>query len=422
MKKLETRRNNISLPVRYPSGRAEDMAKKLTDISIKKIRPDPAKRLEIPDAGKPGLYLVIQPSGKKSWAVRYRFNGKPRKLTLRGGFHSLAAAHELAQEALGKVAKGRDPAAEAPVAPPRVDLFKDVAADFIKRHVKPNTSSTYSRDLERRFVKDVLPRLGERDIREITKLDIDELLDAVADRGGGLSANVIHSMLRSLFIWSVGEGFLDASPMVNVKRPLKVSARDRVLSEDEIKRLWLACEAVGYPYGTLAQLLLLTGQRRSEVSGMRWDELDLDRRVWLIPGERTKNGEPHEVPLSAPSLEIVNSLPKIKGRYVLTFTGDYPVTNHGAAKRAIDDELGAIDHWTLHDLRRTVATGMARLHIPLQVAEKVLNHISGTLGGIAGIYNRHDYADEKRQALEAWGRYVLSLQRPAENVVTFRAG
>jgi integrase len=396
------------------------MAKKLTDISIKKIKSDPAKRLEIPDAGKPGLYLVIQPSGKKSWAVRYRFNGKPRKLTLKG-FPSIAAAHKLAQEALDKVAAGKDPASEKEAPPPRVDLFKDVAADFIKRHVKENTSRTYARDVERRFRKDVLDRLGDKDIRAITKLDINKLLDAVADRGGGLSANTIHAMLRSLFIWSIGKGYLDASPMVYVKRPLKVSARDRVLAEDEISSLWRACEVVGYPYGTLAQLLLLTGQRRSEVSGMRWDEIDLGKKVWLIPGERTKNGEPHEVPLSEPVLVILKSLPNIKGRYVLTHSGDYPVTNHGLAKHAIDDAMAAVPRWTLHDLRRTAATGMARLHIPLQVAENVLNHISGSLGGMAGIYNRHDYADEKRSALEAWGRYVLALQRPAENVVALRA-
>jgi integrase len=224
-----------------------------------------------------------------------------------------------------------------------------------------------------------------------------------------------------LFILSIGKGYLDASPMVYVKRPLKVSARDRVLAEDEISSLWRACEVVGYPYGTLAQLLLLTGQRRSEVSGMRWDEIDLGKKVWLIPGERTKNGEPHEVPLSEPVLVILKSLPNIKGRYVLTHSGDYPVTNHGLAKHAIDDAMAAVPRWTLHDLRRTAATGMARLHIPLQVAENVLNHISGSLGGMAGIYNRHDYADEKRSALEAWGRYVLALQRPAENVVALRA-
>jgi hypothetical protein len=122
---------------------------------------------------------VIQPSGKKSWAVRYRFNGKPRKLTLKG-FPSIAAAHKLAQEALDKVAAGKDPASEKEAPPPRVDLFKDVAADFIKRHVKENTSRTYARDVERRFRKDVLDRLGDKDIRAITKLDINKLLDAVA--------------------------------------------------------------------------------------------------------------------------------------------------------------------------------------------------------------------------------------------------
>jgi integrase len=400
------------------------MAKRFTQLSVDKEKPSSIRR-EVPDAIQAGLYLVIQPTGKKSWAVRYRFGGKPKKLTLPRGI-SLADARNLAREALGNVMKGVDPA--RPVTVPTTHTFGEVASEFIKRHVKQNTSVAYTRNVERFFAKDVLPAWGNRDIATITRLDVNMLLDGVIDRikdehgttAKGSSANNVHSMLRSLFFWAVGRGYVDASPVTGVKTPLNLASRDRTLSEDEVSGLWGACEAVGYPCGTMAQLLLLTGQRRSEVAGMRWDEIK--ERVWTIPAERSKNGEAHSVPLSEAALEILNSIPKIKGTYVLTHRGDNGIVDFSRTKRVID-AAADIDHWTFHDLRRTFSTGMAKLHVPQEVTEKILNHVSGKLRGVAGIYNRHDYADEKRQALEAWGRYVLASQRPAdENVVALRVG
>jgi integrase len=395
------------------------MAKRLTQISVENAKPDRTKRVEIPDAGKPGLYLVIQPSGKKSWAVRYRIDGKPRKLTLKG-LPSLAVAHTLAQQALDKVAQGSDPASERPVPVRKPDLFRTVAAEFIKRHVNENTRASYANDVRRRFTKDILPQLGDMDIRQVTRLDVNRVLDAVADRGGGLSGNVIHSMLRSLFAYAVDRGNIDVSPMAAMKKPLKEGSRDRVLSDSEISRLWIACEGLGYPGGPFVQVLLLTGQRRTEVGGMRWDELNLEERVWHLPGERAKNGKPHSIPLSDAVIEIINSVPKI-GSYVFSSGGGYPFIGYHRAKVAIDVIDPLDGNWVLHDLRRTVATNMAKLHVPLQVAEAVLNH-TGTLGGIAGVYNKHTYADEKRKALETWANYVVGLHRPSDNVVRFLAG
>jgi integrase len=177
----------------------------------------------------------------------------------------------------------------------------------------------------------------------------------------------------------------------------------------------------------MIQLLLLTGQRRTEVAGIRWSEIDLDKAEWTIPGTRTKNGEPHSVPLSDMALGIIKSLPRIKSNqgFLFTTTSETHVTGYSRAKADLDKgiarEGGDLPRWTLHDLRRTTASGMARLGINLPVIEKVLNHTSGSFAGIVGVYQRHHFSDEKRNALETWARFVQSLLTPSENVVQLRA-
>jgi integrase len=407
------------------------MAKKLTPISVEKAKPNLAKRIEIPDGGQPGLYLVVQPSGAKSWAVRYRLSGKPRKLTLHGGI-PLADARSMAREALVQVAKGIDPAAEKRAkrrSPSNDDhIFAVAYEEFLQRHVKVKTSLGYSRNLQRFFRLDVVPAWGNRDIRTITRLDVNRLLDGVVDRikakdadAIGASANTVRTIVGSFFKWAVRRGYLDTSPVVGVKAPLALVSRDRVLADDEIRRLWIACDAIGYPCGTFAQMLLLTGQRRTEVAAMTWQEVNLKQRAWTLPRDRSKNDEAHVVPLSDAVMDILQSLPRIGGRFVFTVTGEHHLKDYAGAKKQIDAQTMLADHWTFHDLRRTVATGMARLHITQEVAEKVLNHISGKVSGISAIYNRYDYAEEQRQALDVWARYVLNLTHPAAtNVVAIR--
>jgi integrase len=388
------------------------VAKKLTQIAITKIRPA-ATRREVPDGGKP--------SGKKSWAVRYRFRGQSRKYTL-PGFPSLPLAHRQAQVVLDQVAEGLDPAAEKRrlAAPSSDDLFRNVAANFIQRHVKQHNSIRYGRDVTNMLAKDILPSWGDRRIQDIGKRDVLELLHAIAARGGGLSTNRTLSIVKKLFAWAIDQDIVSSSPAASVKKPVKERSRDRVLGDEEIKSLWLACDRVPL-WGPITKILLLTGQRRGEVGGMTWDELDLDKARWSLPAVRTKNGKAHEVPLSDAAVAVIREMPR-HGPYVFTTGGARPIGNYGRGKAAIDHALEqGLPRWTFHDLRRTVATGMAKLHIPLHVTEAVLNHVSGSLAGVAGVYNRHDYADEKRQALEAWARFVLSLETPSENVVQLRA-
>ena len=413
------------------------MAKKLTARKVEQTRANPHKRREIPDGGKPGLYLVVQSSGRKSWAVRYRYKGEARKLTL-DGFVSLATARKLAQEALDRVAEGFDPAAEKQAAKKDEvgsDLFSAVAADFVERHAKRNTRASSVRLTEQWLNKDVLPRWGHKRIQDITKRDVIDLLDAVIDRGGGLSANRVLAVVRKLFNWSVQRGIITVSPAAGIKPPLAEQSRERYLTDDEIRWLWLACEKVAYPFGSMAKVLLLTGQRRNEVAGMTWGELDLDKKLWTLSGGRTKNDEAHEVPLSDPSLAVIASLPRIKSDkgYLFTTNGNTHVSGYSRAKAIIDkamldiarEERGQdikIERWTFHDLRHTAVSGMARLGINLSVIEKVVNHISGSFAGIVKVYQHHSFADEKRNALEAWGKFVVSLiEGRGANVVSMRA-
>jgi integrase len=401
------------------------MAKKLTARKVEQARANPHKRIEIPDGAKPGLHLVIQPSGKKSWAVRYRFKGQTRKLTL-DGFPSLATARKLAQEALDKVAEGFDPAAEKQAAKREGDsdsnLFGAVAAQFVERHAKRNTRASSASQTEAFLAREVLPKWGNKRIQDITKRNVLDLLDGIIDRGSGLSANRVLAVVRKLFSWAVQRGIVEASPVTGIKAPLPEPTRDRVLSDDEIRWLWLACDKVGYPFGAMAKLLLLTGQRRNEVAGMTWGELDLDKALWRIPGGRTKNDEAHEVPLSDAALAVIASLPRIKSDkgFLFTTNGETHVSGYSRAKAVIEksmldiarEERGQdveIPRWTFHDLRRTAVSGMARLSISLPVIEKVVNHSSGSFAGIVGVYQRHSFADEKRTALEAWGAHVMAL-------------
>ena len=284
------------------------------------------------------------------------------------------------------------------------DLFSAVAAEFVERHAKRNTRASSAHQTEQWLAKEVLPKWGNKRIQDITKRDVLDLLDGIVDRGGGLSANRVLAAIRKLFNWAVQRGIITASPAAGIKAPLAEQSRDRVLSDDEIRWLWLACDKARYPFGSMAKLLLLTGQRRNEVSGMTWDELDLDKALWTIPGGRTKNDEAHEVPLSDAALSVIASLPRIKSDkgYLFTTNAETHVSGYSRAKAMLDKAMleiaraGAwpdveIPRWTLHDLRRTAVSGMARLGIALPVIEKVVNHSSGSFAGIVGVYQRHHF-------------------------------
>jgi integrase len=288
---------------------------------------------------------------------------------------------------------------------------------------------------------------GKKRVQEITRREIREHLEELA-KHAPIGANRTFSELRKFFNWCVGKDILPVSPMTGLEPPSEENpSRNRTLirraeipgsADDELRWLWQASGRYSRaepnegkrghgkkfrgPFGPFIQMLILTGQRRSEVAGMTWDEVDLERRVWVIPGNRAKNGQPHSVPLSDAAFAVLQELPRIKGRdgYVFTTDGEHPISGWGRMKRRVDslmleiarEERGkevTIPRWTLHDLRRTLAAGMQRLGIQLAVTEKVLNHTSGSFAGIVGVYQVYDYAKEKGAALQAWGRFVTDL-------------
>lgn len=415
------------------------MGRALTIKTIESLKPHPKKRVEVPDPALSGLYMVVQPSGAKSWAIRYRFAGKPRKLTLgKWPIIGLANARLAASEALAAVEEGRDPGAEKIVAKREraEQVGRNTVRTLVERFDRLHLSKLKSgRDVRRFFLDPYLvARWGERDVQAITKRDVIELIDEIAESGRVTMANRVRAHLSKFFSWLADRDIIDASPVLGVKPVAKERTRDRVLNDNEVRLFWQACEEMGQPWGAFGQLLLLTGQRRSEVAGMTDDEVG--EEVWRLAGDRTKNGRAHNVPLSKAARNVLSGLERVNSPsgYIFTTTGKTPVSGFQKARlnvaehmaRIASDERGEpveIEHFTWHDLRRTAATGLARLGVPVRVTEAVLNHVSGTGGGIVEVYQRHDYADEKRQALEAWGKFVMRLvEGSADNVTSLRQG
>jgi integrase len=402
------------------------MPRALTTRTLETIKPG-RKRREIADRHMPGLYLVLQPSGAKSWAVRYRHAGTPRKHTL-GSYPAidLKSARHLASRALRTVAEGRDPGHEKTQERAAPNSVATVAAQFIERHCKRSNRPRTARETQRLLDLHVLPRWRGRLMRDITRRDVLDLLDRVVDTGKPIAANRVFSAVRKMFNWAIARDIIATSPCTGVKPPTAERSRDRVLSDDELGRVWRAANKIGGPFGALVKLLTLTGQRRDEVARARWSEIDLDGRVWTLAPERVKNNQPHEVPLSDPAIAILSALPRITGAgFVLTTNGDAPSSNYAKNKRRLDALLPQeMPPFRLHDIRRSVASGMARLGINLPVIEKVLGHASGSFAGIVGVYQKHSFADEKRNALDAWGAFVADLvsDRPRRNVVRLHKG
>jgi integrase len=431
--------------------------KDLTELAIEKMKPG-ATRREVPDGRVRGLFLIIQPqeSGRRSWAFRYRYNGISRKLTL-GPYPaiSLSKARDLANRAIVAVTEGSDPATEKQAAKaaarkeselPIHDRIKDpvesndIVTLFIKRYCEPNVRKSHLRETERILRSEVQRIWEKRRLSEITPADVLALLDGIMDRGAPIQANRTLAALRKLCNWAVERQILKVSPCDGIKAPAGERSRERILSDEELRQIWIAAATIGWPFGPLIHVLMLTGQRRSEVSHMCWAEVDFEKRKWTIPSERAKNGIAHEVPLSDAVIQIISKLPRIKGKsdstFVFSTTGDTAVSGFGLAKRRIDEfvaqSLPKIAGWVIHDIRRTVASKMGELGIAPHVIDSILNHKSGTIRGVAAVYNRYEYAHEKRAALAMWADYVerfvsgtlagkiVRLPRPGVDVASSR--
>ena len=403
----------------------------LTDAAIKRLKRPEGGPVDYWDTTLRGLGLRIAPSGRRTFNVQTKVlrDGRRRDTRIKLGVYpeiSLADAREKAVEVKGQAAASLDPAAvraqervaeERASAKMAATAFSIIRQRFYDEHfptLRPSTANEYKRVLSKTFSAwDTIP------LEEIKRHMVETALNAI---NAPYMRNRSRAYLSVLFNWAVEEELLEASPVRKLtKRKKKLTeevSRARVLSEEEICKLWKARDV--YPFGPMFQLLLLTGQRRSEVAGMRWQ--DIEGASWTIPGSLTKNKEQHVVPLSKQVAAILNILPRIGDTYVFSTSGKTPVSGFSKAKTNLDNASG-VTGWRWHDLRRTFATFSAEhLETPQAVVEAVLNHKSGSTSGLAGVYNRAKYTKQKAAALQAWANLVerITGETDASNVVEMR--
>lgn len=402
------------------------LAKAFTVKGLEAVQPA-ATRIEVRDGRTPGLCLVVQPSGHRSFAYRYRspVTGRPAKLTLGAypGEITLEAARTAAQDARRLVAARRDPGAEKKAKRfemgDKALLMETLLDDFVKRHIKAKNKTSTADEHKRLIEKRIKPAWKGRSVLTITKRDVNGLLQRMAADGAPVSANRVLAVVRKFFRWLISLDVLQVSPAAGVAAPTPETSRDRILTDDEIRALWKSTEGPE-PFSIMTRLLLLTGQRRGEVSGMEWAELNLnsDEPTWTIPAARAKNKKEHTVPLAPAAVALIRSITIVDNcEYVLTTTGRTPISGFSKGKAALDKamvvelrkvtpDLDEVIDWRLHDLRRTFASGMAQIGQPIHVVERLINHISGSFAGIVGVYHRYEFAAEKRTAVLAWADHL----------------
>jgi integrase len=420
------------------------MAKKtLNDRLLNSLKPaKPGQRYEVMDSIVPGFGVRVTDKGRRTFVLVARFPGSQnptRRAIGEYGALTLDKAREKARSWIEVLGKGIDPEAEEERQKLqelrlKENSFAAVAEEFIRLAViGPDRKCPKQRKgfvVERELRGEFIERWAKRPITSITPHDVVAVLDAAVERGAPYQAHNLLGHVRRLFNWAIARGVygLDRSPCDRMKPKDvigKKALRTRILRDAEMRALWAATESMGYPYGPLIRLLVLTGQRKSEVSDARWSEFDLQRALWTIPAERMKADAPHTVPLTAEAVAVLESLPRFPngGHLFSTTLGQKPVSGFSKAKIRLDEflsaelrnragELGIVhfEPWTIHDIRRTVRTGLSALPIPDLVRELVIAHAKP---GLHKVYDQYGYLDEKRRALESWEARLLEIVRPA---------
>jgi integrase len=384
----------------------------LTDIAIRNLKPS-ATRREIPDPGQKALYVVVQPSGAKSFAVRYRFAGKPRKLTLDAGI-GLAAARKEAAAALYEVQQGRDPSeakkiTKAKAVLARADTVQAICEEYLAREGHKLRTATSREATLRRLV---FPEIGSQPIGSLKRSQLVRLLDKIEDQNGERSADIVLAYLSRVFNWHAGRSDEFHTPIVRGmrRRNTKDHARNRILTDDELRRVWHAAD--GGAFGCFVRFLLLTGARRSEAAAVSWKEIN--GTDWTLPASRNKTKVDLVRPLSAAAQQELSNVPRLAGTdFVFSIDGRSALGGFTRRKRVLD-QCSGVTGWTLHDLRRTARSLMARAGVQSEHAERCLGHV---ISGVEGTYNRHDYLNEMRIAYEKLVVLIQQIVNPQPNVV-----
>ena len=393
------------------------MKRRLTPKTIDALPPAVNKRYEVHDQLLPGLHLRVSATGGKVFYVSKRVNRQMKRIKV-GPWPilSLGDAREKARSLLRSIELGEYLGKASSEAEPRMMTLGEVVPQFVELYAKPRTKDW--KGSERVLQK--FSSLFSRPIDQIKRADVVRVLDTIIAGGAPTRANRALAAIKKLMNWCIDRGMIETSPVAHLKPPTKETARERVLSDAELKTCWQMAELEGFPFAQCVQLMMLTGQRRGEVSGMRWSELDLGNGLWRLPSTRVKNSTAHIVPLAPLAIEILKSIPRFEGSdFVFTTTGTAPVSGFGRLKERLDAAFVDAEEWRFHDLRRSMATNMAMLRIAPHIIEAVLNHKSGIVSGVAAIYNRHAYLDEKREALELW---ATKIERLVERTDDFPSG
>ena len=350
----------------------------------------------------------------RNWVVQYRQHGRTRRMIV-GSAQTVAATQALAKarKLLAEVELGGDPQTDKMERREKDSLsLRSVVSDYLaqKTGVKEGTLRMLRTYLEGPLY---LKPLHGVPLDRISRKDIAARLLAVSKASGAPTAIAFRSALSSLFVWAMQMGLTENNPVVNSFKPPRPESRDRVLTDAELTTIW---RALGDDdYARVVKLLVLTGCRRSEIAGMRWSEFDFYKGTWTLPKGRSKNGLAHTLPLTPPMLEIIDTIPR-RDEFDLLFGRKHGFTGWSIGKRALDKKLG-LKPWTHHDVRRSVATGLANVGVQPHIVEQILNHQSGHKRGPAGIYNRSVYTNEVRAALALWSDHVRTLVQGGERKV-----
>ncbi|WP_082543610.1 tyrosine-type recombinase/integrase [Sphingomonas sp. Leaf339] len=402
---------------------------KITKRSVDALQPKDRDEF-MWDTDLRGFGVKITPKGTKTYIVQYRMGGRStgtsRWTIGQHGAWSPNSAREEAERILRKVGSGTDPRIEAndKAAADQARKLDNIRFDFAtygerflaeygKQKWRPRTYASAESNMRRW----VFPTLAGKSLLTIERRDVVSIFDRLPSSSPALPRS-IFALVRKLFTWAVERGDLERSPIEGMGSPAAVASRDRVLSDHELSLIAVFADDLGAPFAAFFRLLIVTGQRRDEVAGMSWSEVDRDSLEWVIPARRSKNAKEHTVPLNDLALIELdglaggNSWPH--AGFVFTTTGKTPISGYSKAKMRLDGivqrhSIRPISAWRIHDLRRTFATAMQRLNVRFEVTEALLNHVSGSKSGTAGVYQRHDWKPEKRVAMDAWAVHLQKL-------------